>query len=217
MEIIFESFHHLTDPEWIMKRGGLYLVLIILFIETGLFFGFFLPGDPLLFISGMIIAGAGQAAHIFPNDIHNLLFWQGMFIVGAVLGNFTGYGLGLRFGYLLVNNKKDYWLLKRKHMESAQLFYEKRGGFAITIARFLPIARTFVPVIGGMVGMNFRKFTFYNILGAIVWVGSLVSLGYILGENEWVNQNLEWVLGGIVLFVTLPVLKKILLPKRTRQ
>ncbi len=215
MEYIFEFFNNLTDAEWIMKRGGLYLVLIILFVETGLFFGFFLPGDPLLFISGMIIAAAGQATHIFPNEIHTLIFWQGIFIFGAVLGNFLGYGIGFEFGQMLLSHQKDYWLLKRAHIQTAQSFYERRGGFAVTIARFIPVARTFVPVIGGMVKMDIKKFAFYNVLGAIVWVGSLVSLGFILGENEWVKRNLEWTLLGIVVVATLPVITKTLFSKNT--
>lgn len=214
MEVIFESFHFLTDAEWIMKRGGLYLVLIILFIETGLIIGFFLPGDPLLFVSGMIIAGADQIGHTFFNEIYTLLFWQGLFILSAVSGNFMGYWFGLKFGHLLNNRNKDYWLLKRKHIESAYEFYNKSGGFAVTIARFLPIARTFVPVIGGMVRMDMKKFAIYNISGAILWVASLVTLGFLLGENEWVNKNLELTLVVIVLIVTIPVIRKMLLRKR---
>lgn len=216
MNLALELFRHLTDPDWIMQSGGLYLVVIILFIETGLFFGFFLPGDPLLFISGMIIAGADQIGHPFANEVYNLLFWQGLFIGSAILGNFLGYWFGSKFGHLISNREKDYWLLKKKHIESARQFYEKRGGFAITIARFLPIARTFVPIIGGMVKMNFKKFSLYNILGAAIWVGCLVSLGFALGENKWVNENLEWGLLGIVLVVTLPVIFKMILPKREK-
>lgn len=214
MEVVFESFHLLTDAEWIMKRGGLYLVLIILFIETGLIIGFFLPGDPLLFVSGMIIAGTGQAGYTHLNEIYTLMFWQGLFVLSAVLGNFLGYWFGLKFGHLLNNRNKDYWLVKRKHIESAHEFYNKSGGFAITIARFLPVARTFVPVVGGMVKMNMKKFAFYNVSGAILWVVSLVTLGFLLGENEWVNRNLELTLVVIVLLVTIPVIRKMLLRKR---
>lgn len=216
MEFILQGLQVLTNPEWIMARGGLYLVMLILFIESGLFFGFFLPGDPLLFISGMIIAGADQIGHPFQTPFSNLLFWQSVFITSAILGNFVGYWFGLKFGHLLTNQKKDYWLLKRKHIKSAHDFYEKKGGFAICIARFLPIARTFVPIIAGMVEMDFKKFTFYNILGATLWVGSLVSLGYILGENTWVNENLEWMLLGIVVLVTSPVVIKMILPKKRK-
>ncbi len=208
METIIESFQYLTDPDWIMRRGGLYLVLFILFIETGFFFGFFLPGDPLLFISGMIIAGANDIPYPFDQGLLNLLFWESLFISSAILGNFAGYWFGHQFGHLLTHRKKDSWFLKRKHIEAAHQFYEKKGGFAVSIARFLPVVRTFVPIIGGVVKMDLKRFSFYNILGAIVWVGCISSLGYALGENEWVNENLEWTLLGIVLLVTLPVVIK---------
>jgi membrane-associated protein len=215
MEIL-ESLEYLTDPNWIMARGGLYLILLILFIETGLFFGFFLPGDPLLFISGMIIASAEPSAHLFDNGIFNLIFWEILFIGSAILGNLVGYWTGAKFGYLINNRKKDYWLLKRKHVESAHQFYQKKGGFAIVISRFLPVARTFVPIIGGMVKMDFKKFTFFSALGAVAWVGSLVTLGYALGENKWVKNNLEWTLLGIVLVVTLPVVFKFIFAKKEK-
>ncbi len=217
MEVILESFEYLTDPNWIMARGGLYLILIILFIETGLFFGFFLPGDPLLFISGMIIASAEQAAHPFDNQLFNIIFWESLFIGAAILGNLVGYWTGSKFGHLINNREKDYWLLKRKHVEAAHQFYEKKGGFAIVISRFLPVARTFVPIIGGMVKMDFKKFVLFSSLGAIVWVGSLVTLGYALGENSWVNRNLEWTLLGIVLVVTLPVVFKFIFAKKEKE
>lgn len=218
MELILEYFQYLTNPDWIMQRGGLYLVLIILFIESGLFFGFFLPGDPLLFISGMIVAGADEIPYPFDNGIYNLVFWEILFVASAVLGNFVGYWFGNKFGYLLTDRKKDTWLLKQKHIEAAHDFYEKRGGFAITIARFLPIVRTFVPIIGGMVKMDFKRFTFYNILGALLWVGVITSLGYALGENQWVHKNLEWTLLGIVVLVTLPVvIKAVTSPKKREE
>lgn len=214
METVLESFHYLTDPDWIMKQGGLYLVLAIIFIETGLFFGFFLPGDPLLFVSGMIIAGADDIVYPFSHQLYNLIFWEILFISSAVLGNFAGYWFGHQFGHILTRRKKDSWFLKQKHIEAAHQFYEKKGGFAITIARFLPVVRTFVPIIGGMVKMDFKKFAFYNVLGAVIWVGVISSAGYMLGENEWVNSNLEWTLLGIVLVATLPVIIKSIFPKR---
>ena len=99
-------------------------------------------------------------------------------------------------------------------MDAAQDFYRKNGGFAITIARFLPVVRTFVPIVAGIVKMNFKQFAFYNILGAVVWVGILSTLGYLLGENEWVNRNLEWTLLGIVVIATLPVIIRALIPAR---
>lgn len=208
MDILLE----LMDPNWIVKNGGLYLVLIIIFIETGLFFGFVLPGDPLLFISGVIIAGANESLHPFDVELFNLIFWIILIIIAATAGNFVGYWFGNKFGHLL-NKKKDGWLIKKKHIQTAHDFYSKRGGFAIVIARFLPIVRTFAPIIGGMVKMDFKVFAFYNVLGAIIWVTSLTSLGYILGDRPWVQENLEWIMLGIILVVTLPVIIKLFTKK----
>lgn len=196
-----------------MEQGGLYLILIILFIETGLFFGFFLPGDPLLFISGIIIANTTDVSYPFDVELLNLLFWGVLFIISTILGNFVGYWTGKKFGHRFTNKEKKSWLIKPKHIEGAQQFYKKRGGFAVLMARFVPIARTFIPIIGGIVGMNIRHFATYNVLGAILWVGTLTSLGYVLGENEWVKNNLEWTLLGIVLVVTAPVIVKMFVKK----
>jgi membrane-associated protein len=213
MEVLLEFFQHLTNPDWIMSNGGLYLVLLILFIETGIIIGFFLPGDPLLFISGMVIASANETPYPFDNQIFNLLFWMALFAGSTILGNFFGYWFGNKFKHI-VNRKEDTWFLKRKHVQTAHNFYEKRGGFAIAIARFLPIVRTFAPIIAGTIGMNYKKFAICNVVGAIVWVGVIVSLGYILGNNPWVIRNLEYVIISLVLFVTAPVIIKLFLNKK---
>lgn len=215
MDFILTFLDQLTDPNWIMANGGLYLILLILFIETGLFFGFFLPGDPLLFVSGMVIAGAEQAAIPFDNEIYNLLFWGILFIFSTIFGNIAGYWTGFRFSYLFKKGKKT-WLLKPKHIESAEAFYNKKGGFAILIARFLPIVRTFIPIVGGIVKMNFKQFMFFNALGALLWVGVIMTLGFILGESPWIQANLEWTLLALVVLVTAPVIFKFLKPKPIR-
>lgn len=215
MNMIIESIQHLLDPDWIMTHGGLYLVLIILFIETGIIFGFFLPGDPLLFISGMVIASVDENHYPFDSSILNLAFWMLLFATSTVLGNFFGYWFGDQFSYL-INRDKETWLIKKRHVNAAREFYEKRGGFAIAIARFLPIIRTFAPIIAGTVRMDMKKFTLYNVLGALVWVGSLTTLGYILGDNAWVKENLEFVIIGIVLIVTAPVIFKFLIKPKTQ-
>jgi membrane-associated protein len=212
MDALFETFQQLLDPDWIMQNGGLYLVLLLLFIETGVFFGFFLPGDPLLFVSGMVIASADEA-YPFSSEIFNLFYWILIFMFSTILGNFLGYWSGKKFEHVF-NRKEDTWFLKRKHMEAANEFYATRGGFAITIARFLPIVRTFAPIVAGTVQMDYKKFAFYNVLGAIIWVGSLTSLGYILGDNPWVQHNLEYIIIGIILLVTLPVISKLVFKKK---
>ena len=216
MDLILESLQYLLDPDWIMKNGGLYLVLLILFIETGIIIGFFLPGDPLLFVAGMVIASANETPHPFETPFFNLLFWMILFMISTILGNFFGYWFGYKFKHI-INRKEDTWFLKRRHIQTAHYFYEKRGGFAIAIARFLPIVRTFAPIIAGTVEMDFKKFAIYNVAGAIIWVGSLVSLGYVLGEISWVKNNLEFILIGLIVLVTAPVIIKLITRKRKNQ
>lgn len=214
MEAIFETVQHLLNPDWIMKNGGLYLVILILFIETGVFFGFMLPGDPLLFISGMVIASVSESHYPFSSELLNLPFWMLLFMLSTILGNFFGYWFGHKFEHLM-HSKKMSWLLKKKHLDAAHEFYEKRGGLTILIARFLPIIRTFAPIIAGTVSMDLKKFTFYNTVGAALWVGSLVSLGYILGDNAWVQNNLEFIILGIIVLVTAPVIIKLFSKKKS--
>lgn len=215
MDAIFNSLQHLLNPDWIMQNGGLYLVLLILFIETGIIIGFFLPGDPLLFISGMVIASTTESHYPFTNTFLDLSFWMILFSISTILGNFFGYWFGYKFKHIVIR-EKDTWFLKRKHIQTAHDFYEKRGGFAIAIARFLPIVRTFAPIIAGTVEMSFKKFAFYNIMGAIVWVVSITSLGYLLGENAWVQKNLEFILLGLVVIVTAPVIIKLFIKKERK-
>lgn len=196
-----------------MKNGGLYLVLLILFVEVGIFFGFFLPGDPLLFISGMVIAAANDTPYPFSSDLLNLSFWIFLFTIATLSGYYLGYWVGLKFGHGL-QNKQDNWLFKKKHIEAAHEFYEKKGGFAIAISRFLPIVRTFAPLVGGMVKMDLKKFSLYNIIGAVIWVVGITSLGFVLGENAWVKNNLEFVIIALVLVVTAPVILKMIAKKK---
>lgn len=208
METIIELFQNLINPEWIVQHGGLYIVALIVFIETGLFFGFFLPGDSLLFIAGMIIANTLSP---FAEPVVNLIFWISLITVAGVLGNFVGYWFGKKSDVLF---KKDRWLFKRKYLLQAEDFYAKKGGSAIIIARFLPIIRTFAPIVAGMVRMNTAKFSFYNIIGSFLWVASIVSAGFLLGENAWAKEHLEKIVIGIVLITTGPVFLKLLLSRK---
>ncbi len=214
MDTLFGYMNHLVDPDWIMHHGGLFLVLLIIFAETGLFAGFFLPGDSLLFVSGMVIAGVDSHAYPFQNDLFNLVFWIWLMITAAVLGNLAGYGFGYKSGPLLFK-RRETWLFKRKHLEAAHKFYEKKGGFAIVLARFLPIIRTFAPVIGGIVKMNFRRFAIYSALGALLWVAGITTVGFLLGENPWVIEHIEYIILGLVLVTTGPVLFKMFLKKKS--
>lgn len=211
MNEFLEFFNGLTDPEWIVEHGGLYLLLFIIFAETGIFIGFFLPGDPILFIAGIIIANIPLAPS---ESVMMLMYWLVLMMLAGIAGNYVGYFTGKKFGdYLL--QRKDTWLYKKEHLRKAEEFYHKRGGGAIVLARFLPIVRTFAPIIAGIVKMDIRKFTLYNVLGSVIWVGTLVTAGYLLGENEWVKRNLEYVIIGIVIAATAPVILKAISGKKS--
>ncbi|MEO6069144.1 MAG: VTT domain-containing protein [Chitinophagaceae bacterium] len=209
MQTFIDFFKHLTSPEWIMLHGGLYIVVLIVFIETGLFFGFFLPGDSLLFIAGMVIANTMAP---FSLPFVNLAFWIVLITTAGIAGNFVGYWFGRKSDRLLF--QKDTWIFKRKYIVQATEFYEKKGGGAIMLARFLPIIRTFAPIVAGMVKMNVAKFSFYNIVGSFLWAGSIVTAGFLLGENAWAKENIEKILIGIVLLTTGPVLLKLITGKK---
>lgn len=206
MQAIIEFFSNLTSPEWIMLHGGLYIVVLIVFIETGFPFGFFLPGDSLLFIAGMVIANTLSP---FSMPVANLAYWVALITVSGTLGNFAGYWLGRKSDGLLVQ-QKDTWFFKRKYMIQAKEFYDKKGGAAIVLARFLPIVRTFAPMVAGLVKMNRGRFAFYNFAGSLLWAGSIVTAGFMLGENKWVQENLEKIIIGIVVITTAPVLIRLI-------
>ena len=210
MAEFLEFLNNLTNPDWIVAHGGLYLLLFIVFAETGILIGFFLPGDPILFIAGIIIANLTLGP---VDSVLTLLYWIALISAAGILGNFVGYWCGKYFGHRLLKIK-DNWLFKKEYIFRAQEFYHKRGGMAIILARFLPVVRTFAPIVAGIVEMDFRKFAFYNIVGGIIWVGSLVTLGYLLGESPWVQRNLEYVIIGIVLAATTPVLVKMVTGKK---
>lgn len=213
MDSILELLRQLINPDWIMAHGGLFLVAFIIFAETGLFIGFFLPGDSLLFITGMIIAGAKNNPIPFESHPLNLVFWILLLTIAGILGNMVGYWFGKKSGPLLFE-RKETWLFKRKHLESAHTFYEKKGGVAIIVARFLPVVRTFAPIVAGVVHMNYKKFISFNIIGAVLWVASLTTLGFVLGENAWIKEQLEWIILGLVLITTFPVAFKMFFSKK---
>lgn len=190
--------------------GGLYLVALIIFAETGLFVGFFLPGDSLLFVTGLMIA---NALNPFPNDFANLTFWITLISVAGIIGNSVGYWFGKKTGPLIYE-RKDTWLFKKKHIQDAHDFYERKGGGAIILARFLPIIRTFAPIIAGVVDMDRKKFFLYNVAGSILWVSSMTLSGYFLGSNEWVKHNFEKIVIGLVIVTTAPVIFKMVFGKK---
>ncbi|HLS70120.1 MAG TPA: VTT domain-containing protein [Chitinophagaceae bacterium] len=210
LQEIFELFtNSMINPEWILKHGGMYLIIFIIFAETGLFIGFFLPGDALVFVTGIIIANASQP---FETGIANLVFWDSILILAAILGNIVGYWFGKKSGPMLYK-RKDSWIFKAKHLRQATEFYIKRGGTAIIVARFLPIIRTFAPIVAGIVKMEYKKFLRTNVIGAILWILSFTSLGFLFGNNPIIADNLHYIVIGLIIITTGPVLFKMLQSK----
>lgn len=214
MNDIIELLKELMNAEklaaLVTLYGGLYLVAFIIFAETGLFVGFFLPGDSLLFVTGLMIANSQSP---FNNDFANLTYWILLITIAGVIGNSVGYWFGRKTGPLLFE-KRDTLLFKKKHVIQAKEFYEKRGGGAIILARFLPIVRTFAPIVAGVVTMDRKKFFLFNVVGCVAWVASMTLAGYFMGENEWVKHNFEKIVIGLIVVTTAPVLFKMFFGKK---
>jgi membrane-associated protein len=195
-------FRVLTNPERLIEflstvfTGwyGYALLFAIVFSETGLLVGLFLPGDSLLFTVG-VVAGAGQL---------NVVLIIGLLSAAAIIGDAVGYFLGKNAGPL-VYNRPDSRFFKREHLEKTHAFYEKHGGKTIIYARFVPIIRTFAPFVAGVANMTYAKFASFNIFGGIGWVVLVTLLGYYIGNVEIVRHNFEKVLLGIVLISVMPI------------
>jgi membrane-associated protein len=214
--ILLDAFNwaQLLQPQFYIENGGLWLVLFIIFAETGLFAGFFLPGDSLLFISGIFSTQLAASIYDSGNDIVNLLIIITLTSIAGVLGNTVGYWFGRRIGPSMFT-WKDRFLFKQRYLHQAQDFYNKHGGGAIVFARFLPVIRTFAPIVAGIVNMDKKKFGFYNIIGCVAWTSSMLAAGHYLQKlfldefNYDLKDHLEIIVLGIVLVTTAPVLIKL--------
>jgi membrane-associated protein len=193
---------------------GLIVVLFIIFAETGLFAGFFLPGDSLLFLAGIYSELLTRQISV-GNDFANLVLLSSLVALAGILGNMVGYWFGVKGGTYLYNKQDTFWF-KEKYLLQARDFFEKYGGKAIIFARFLPIFRTFAPIVAGIAGMNKSKFMFNNILGSVLWSFSMIFSGHYLSDlfkNQFgidLKTHIEMIVIGIVLFTTAPVLWKLL-------
>src|ERR1700739_1603647 len=197
MEQFWEHLQNLTDAHSIISKGGFLLLLIVVFAETGLFFGFFLPGDYLLVLAGLLCA-----MHVLHVNIYVLI----LSLVGAgVLGNYTGYWFGFRTGPVLFKRNESLFF-KKRYVTMAEAFYARYGGMALVLGRFFPIIRTFAPIFAGVVKLNIRKFSIYNFAGSIAWVTILTLIGFFLGRRypEEIKYYLKYVVFGLILLTTLP-------------
>jgi membrane-associated protein len=196
---VWEFLKTLVDPESIIDYGGLALLLFVVFAETGLLIGFFLPGDSLIFISGMICV---SKPHLLDVSLPILILYLSL---AAILGNIAGYWFGYKVGPPLFE-RRDSLIFKKRYLEVTHDFYEKNGGKTLIIGRFLPIIRTFAPILAGVLKINFKKFMLFNITGAFAWIGLLSGIGYYLGTYEWVQKNIGLIVIGLVIVTFIPIL-----------
>jgi membrane-associated protein len=218
----------LLNPEFYitLKVGGiqlgLYIVLFIVFAETGLFAGFFLPGDSLLFLAGIYSRDLIQNFVYIEPDFINVTLLSLLIALSGVLGNMVGYWFGAKSGYYLFKKEDSFWF-KKKYLLQSKDFFEKYGGKAIIFARFLPIFRTFAPIVAGIVSMDKKKFMFFNVLSSFLWSFILVFSGhYLYGMflNKFgidLKEHIEWIVIGIILISTFPVFMKLVKKRPVNQ
>jgi membrane-associated protein len=218
------DWKQLFNPEFyiLLQIGGvkigLYVVLFIVFAETGLLAGFFLPGDSLLFLCGIYSESLMKELST-GNDFVNVTLLAAMVSLLGILGNMLGYWVGVKSGSYLFK-KEDTFFFKKKYLFQSKEFFDKYGSKAIVFARFLPIIRTFAPVIAGIVEMDKKKFMFYNILGSVLWSFTMIFSGHYLYElfltqfNIDLKHYIEIIVIAIILITTIPVLMKLLKKKK---
>ncbi|OOG70417.1 DedA family protein [Flavobacterium sp. A45] len=213
----------LVNPEFYINftigdiKLGLYIVLFIVFAETGLFAGFFLPGDSLLFLAGIYSGELVQNVVYIESDFINLVLLSSLVALAGILGNMVGYWFGAKSGYYLYN-REDTLLFKKKYLLQAKEFFDKHGGKAIIYARFLPIVRTFAPIVAGIGSMDRKKFMFFNVLSSILWSFILIFSGHylygmFLEMGIDLKEHIEKIVIAIILVSTLPVFLKMIKKK----
>ena len=199
MDLLAELFSKLHHFDELIRWGGYTVLVAIVFAETGLLAGFFLPGDSMLVTAGLI-AASSDTLHI-----GWLIFWLSL---AAIAGDSTGYAIGYHLGPRLFNRDDSRWF-HRDHVLRTQRFYERYGVKTIVIARFVPIVRTFAPTVAGVGKMAYRTFVTFNVLGGIGWVVSMTLVGYFLGRSiPDVERHLHWVIAVVILLSLLPILNE---------
>ena len=196
-------FHHpeeVFNPEMVIRYGGLVILFLTVFAQTGLFFCFFFPGDALLFSAGVLVATGS-----FHHRIEVICL---MLIVAAFGGSSCGYWFGRSAGPLLLS-RKDSWFFRQEHLRMANHFFNKYGGLALTTGLFLPIIRTFAPIVAGVIRYPFRQFVIFAFLGSVIWICLLVLSGYYLGNFPFAKKNLEFIVIALIIVITTPVIVRV--------
>jgi membrane-associated protein len=201
MHETWELLKTFSNPaESIIRYGGFALLVLVIFAETGLMIGFFLPGDYLVFIAGLL---CGTEPELMGVNVATLVISLSL---AAILGNIVGYFFGKKAGEVLFT-KDDNLLFKKRYVEITRSFYARNGGKSLILGRFLPIIRTFAPILAGVIKMDFKIFLLNTVIGAILWIGSLSVSGYYLGRIAWVKNNVEWIVIGLVIITTIPLIR----------
>ena len=194
MEWMWDLFHRIYDVEGLVRVGGLMALIVIVFVETGLFVGFFLPGDSLLVTAGLFAARGDL-------DLWCIFLFVSL---AAIIGDTLGYTIGARTGPRIFS-REDSLLFHKRHLITTREFYDRYGGITIILARFMPIVRTFAPLVAGVGRMQYRRFVLYNVVGGIGWVVSMTSLGYLLGRTvPDIDRHIHIVIAVVIFLSLLP-------------
>ncbi len=192
---------NLLDPEHLITTFGLLGLLFIVFAECGLLIGFFLPGDSLLFTAGLLVS----------TGVVTVPLWLvvGLLIIAAIAGNESGYAIGVRSGPAIFK-RPDSRFFRKEYVDRAHVFFERYGGRAIVLGRFIPVIRTFITVMAGVARMPHRTYLIYNVIGALLWAGGVTVLGYFLGKIAFVRDHIELILLAVVLVSVIPLAVELL-------
>ncbi len=194
MEWLWDLFHRVYDVEALIRLGGLTALIAIVFVETGLFVGFFLPGDSLLVTAGLFAA----SGHL---ELWSLFLFVSL---AAIVGDTVGYAIGASTGPKIFTRENSLFFHK-KHLITTKEFYDRYGGITIIIARFMPIVRTFAPLVAGVGGMQYSRFALYNVMGGVGWVVSMTSIGYFLGKTiPDIDRYIHVVIAAVILLSLIP-------------
>ncbi|MDI1353669.1 MAG: VTT domain-containing protein [bacterium] len=199
---MWDFLKQLTDPNSIIEYGGLGLLLFVIFAETGLLVGFFLPGDNLILLAGILCKAKPDLMHV------NFGQMVALMTLAAVMGNMFGYWFGRKAGETLYA-KEDSFFFRKKHIEVTKRYYEKYGGnLTLVLARFLPVVRTFAPVIAGAIKIDFFKFMFFNVVGALAWILSLSTVGYFLVQMfPQITNYMGYIFVALIIITAIPILR----------
>jgi membrane-associated protein len=196
------------DPEWLVRHGGIWIAMLLVYSTTGLFFCFFLPSGGVLFMAGVLIASESLQYGFFPACC--------LLSMASAAGSITGYWFGRKAGPLLYS-RKDSRFFRKQHLRNAESFYSRYGWLALTAGLYLPIIRTFAPIVAGIVRMDFRRFVVLTFAGSIIWIVSFISAGYFIASLAFLKPWLKYIVLVFILVVTIPLIIRTLKELRKKK